>query len=461
MKTIAGRDAPAPIDIERTVTLSPDQLPRPEKRNRTGRQTSSTGAAISAFRPQYRLPGQTLGDFRILRPLGSGAMGSVYLAEQISLRRMVALKVLSSARSRQSEYLARFRREAHAVARLVHPNAVQVYCVGTARGHHFIALEYVDGQSLAEMLAARNRVPWRAALEITRQSAMALIRAHKLGIVHRDIKPENILVNRHADVKLADFGLARLQGDPAITEHGGILGTPLYMSPEQARGCAAGPAADIYSLGCVLYHMLTGRPPFTAGDPAGILRSHVSERPRHPASLCRELPREVCALVLRMLSKQRAGRPASARMLITAIARARRKAEAPAEAGDSSAEKISPPGPRPDLLQRISSVALSRRGMRELLAMEATCACLLPRPRRAFLVATMRNYRIPPELMSDLLEKPFFTRADVWELQALKRSAQGKTEALEAIRLLRELEAELGRGLLQACAQARAPLLTP
>jgi serine/threonine protein kinase len=347
------------------------------------------------------------------------------------------------------------------VARLVHPNAVQVYCVGQARGYHFIALEYVDGQSLAEMLTARGRVSWLAALEIVRQCTLALIRAHALGVVHRDIKPANILVNRHADVKLADFGLARLDGDPAITEHGSVLGTPLYMSPEQARGEAVGPATDLYSLGCVLYHMLCGRPPFIGEEPANVLFRHVRERPRPPQEYSPGLPPPVCDLVMRLLAKETAKRPASARALSADIAGARRGTDWDASRRDDDSRVAASPAPGPGLSDSVRGVILSREGVRELLAMEATCACLRPRPRRAFLEATMRNYRISREKMLPLLEKPFFTRRDVWDLQALKRSAEGKDGAVTVISKLRRLETELGCGLLQACAESRRQLETP
>jgi serine/threonine protein kinase len=443
------------VAADATIQLRPDQLPRPTgiSPRRELRASPEAAAVLRAARPEGGLAGRTLGDFQLVRMLGSGATACVYLAEQVSLGRRVALKVLSSTRALQPEFIVRFRCEALAVARLIHPNAVQVYCVGEDAGHHFIALEYVEGQDLGEMLAARGSLPWRAALEIVRQSAGALIRAHELGIVHRDIKPANILINRHADVKLADFGLAHIEGHQAITEHGSLLGTPLYMSPEQARGKRAGCASDLYSLGCVLYHMLTGRPPFDHENAIEVMRLHVHELAAPPHLLVPGLPLPVSQLTMLLLAKNPRARWPSAQSLVTGIARVRRALDSVASGPTQPAGEVTPaaPTPRPDLLNRIREVALSREGMRELLAMEATCSCSMPRPRRAFLEATMRNYRIPRAKMQPLLEKLSFRREDVWDLQELKRSAQGKSEALRAIARLRRLEADLGRGLLQAC----------
>ena len=307
------------------------------------------------------LVGRTLAGFRIEKKIGSGAVGAVYLAEQVALSRPVAFKVLSGGRARSAEYLARFTREARAVARLVHPNAVQVYDVGQADGYHFIALEYVDGQSLSELLERRGRLPWRAALEIARQAASSLARAHELGIIHRDIKPENLMLSRRGEVKVTDFGLARLGGDPSITHHGTILGTPFYMSPEQAEGSEAGAAADIYSLGCTLYHMLAGNPPFEGLTALDVARKHVVEPPRPLSEAAGGVPESVSGLVLEMMRKRPAERPASGRELLERMSAARRAAEA-AEAEvigflagggppDSGAEAppAAPPRPTPSV----------------------------------------------------------------------------------------------------------------
>jgi hypothetical protein len=250
-----------------------------------------------------------------------------------------------------------------------------------------------------------------------------------------------------------------LDGEAAITEHGTILGTPLYMSPEQARGGQIGPAADLYALGCTLYHMLTGAPPFDGDDSITVLIRQIGETPRPPHELTAGLPQLVSRLVMRLLAKDPGKRLPAARTLAGAIQRLLRKAAAdPAGPTALAGEGASPcPAVPQEQLDRIKATALTPDGMRELLAFEATRACLSPRPRRAFLEATMRNYRIPAGPMMGLLGKESFSRDDIWELQALKRQAQGNARALAAIAELRRLEADLGRGLLQACLGARSP----
>ncbi len=323
------------FDSDLTVDLPPDDSPLPKGPRRTndsdkrprGKETAGMPAVGRSLTEEEDLVDRTLGGFRIASRLGRGAVGTVYLAEQVVLRRPVALKVLSGARAGNKEYLARFNREARAVARLVHPNAVQVYDVGEAEGYHYIALEYIDGESLSELLERRGRLPWRAALEITRQAASSLARAHEMGIVHRDIKPENLMLSRRGEVKVADFGLARLGDDPAITHHGTILGTPFYMSPEQAQGKPAGPPADLYSLGCTLYHMLVGHPPFEALTALDVVHMHATVAPRPPREEISDIPEMVNGLVLKLMSKEPAGRPASADRLVEIICDVRRQAE--------------------------------------------------------------------------------------------------------------------------------------
>src|SRR5438270_4299611 len=196
------------------------------------------------------LTGRTLGDFLILRRLGQGGMGQVYLAEQISLKRPVALKILRADLAADAASLERFKAEAEAVARATHANIVQVYAVGEAGGVRYMALEYVEGRNLREYLARKGPPDVPLVLSILRQVAAALQRAGELGIVHRDIKPDNILLTRKGEVKVADFGLSRcfVQEQTAVhlTQPGLTLGTPLYMSPEQIQGLPIDPRTDIY-----------------------------------------------------------------------------------------------------------------------------------------------------------------------------------------------------------------------
>jgi serine/threonine protein kinase len=223
-------------------------------------------SAVSPPRDARRdLSGKVLGDFRLIRKLGEGGMGQVYLAEQISLRRRVAVKLLRSDLAGQEVSLKRFRAEAKIVAQLNHPNIVQVYAFGESEGVHYMAMEYVDGRNLRDYLRRHGPAPVALVLHIVQQVALALQRASELGLVHRDIKPENILLTRRGEVKVADFGLSRMiQGEEAqrLTQTGTTLGTPLYMSPEQVEGRPLDCRSDIYSLGVTCYHLLAGRPPF-------------------------------------------------------------------------------------------------------------------------------------------------------------------------------------------------------
>src|SRR5438270_2906617 len=212
------------------------------------------------------LTGRALGGYQVLRRLGQGGMGQVYLAEQLSLKRKVALKILRADVASSPTSLQRFKAEAEAVARATHANIVQVYEFGESAGQHYMALEYVEGRNLREYLTRKGPPDVPLALAIMRQVAAALQRASELGIIHRDIKPENILLTRKGEVKVADFGLSRvLAGDQQplhITQSGVTMGTPLYMSPEQVEGLSVDARTDIYSFGVTCYHMLSGEPPY-------------------------------------------------------------------------------------------------------------------------------------------------------------------------------------------------------
>src|SRR5215470_1508895 len=215
------------------------------------------------------LTGSTLGDFQVERLLGRGGMGEVYLATQISLKRPVALKVLRSDVLSKPGYRERFESEAIAVAKLNHPSIVHVYTLGQVEGVDFIAMEYVEGINLREFVVRRGALDLPQALSIMRQAAQAIGTAGEAGIIHRDVKPENILMTRRGRVKVADFGLCRQLDDdgPQITQVGITMGTPAYMSPEQAQGYPLDHRSDLYSLGATFYYMLAGMPPFKADSP--------------------------------------------------------------------------------------------------------------------------------------------------------------------------------------------------
>src|SRR3954462_15064343 len=210
-----------------------------------------TPASDQPEAPQLDLSGRTLADFHVLRKIDQGGMGQVYLAEQVSLKRKVALKILRPEMAASPQALARFKAEAEAVARATHANIVQVYAFGEAEGMPYMALEYVEGRNLRDYLAKKGPPDLMIALSIMRQIAAALQRASELGIVHRDIKPENILLTRKGEVKVADFGLSRCFDDTGqalhLTQSGVTMGTPLYMSPEQVEGKPVDHRTDIYS----------------------------------------------------------------------------------------------------------------------------------------------------------------------------------------------------------------------
>ncbi len=252
------------------------------------------------------LSGRQLGDYRILRRLGQGAMAEVYLAEQCSLNRPVALKVLKSELATDRIYVQRFQREARAAAALVHANIVQIHEVGCIDGHYFIAQEYVQGLNLKQWIRRHGSLNLRMGLMVIRQVAAALCKAAEQGIVHRDIKPENIMLTAAGEVKVADFGLARMaSGEEGVelTQAGMTMGTPLYMSPEQVEGKSLDSRSDIYSLGVTCYHMLAGRPPFDGETALSVAVQHLKKQPEPLETLRPDLPPALCRLVHRMLAK--------------------------------------------------------------------------------------------------------------------------------------------------------------
>jgi WD40 repeat protein len=253
--------------------------------------------------------------YEVLGVLGSGGMGMVYCAWQQKLNRTVALKILHARAQATSEMLRRFRVEAEAVARLQHPNIVQIHEVGQHAGYPFLVLERVDGPSLARALGG-NPQPGSQAAELLETLARAMHAAHRHGVVHRDLTPANILLTGDGTPKITDFGLAKLVigGDELRTQTGELLGTPSYMAPEQAAGRhgEVGAASDVYALGAILYELLTGRPPFKAESPLETLRQVVFEEPVAPSRLRPRLPRDLETLCLKCLRKDPAQRYASA-----------------------------------------------------------------------------------------------------------------------------------------------------
>ncbi len=256
------------------------------------------------------LVGRKLKDYNVLRRLGRGAMAEVYLAQQTSLERSVALKVLDEKLANDPAYVRRFHHEAKAAAALVHSSIVQIYEVGEADGVHYIAQEYVPGRNLGEIIHSRGAIQPRLSLDILRQVTGALVKAHSEGIVHRDIKPENIMLSRSGEVKVTDFGLARVQGDGGVnmTQVGVTMGTPLYMSPEQIEGGELDSRSDIYSLGVTAYYMLTGSPPFSGDSPLSVAVQHLNQQAEPVANRRPDIPEKFAAIIDRMLAKKPADR---------------------------------------------------------------------------------------------------------------------------------------------------------
>ena len=264
------------------------------------------------------LSGRQLGNYQLLRRLGRGAMAEVYLAEQISLRRQVAFKVLRSNLATDASYVQRFHREAQAAASLIHANIVQIYEVGCVDGVHYIAQEYVQGSNLGELLVRRGAPTLKQSLGIMLQTASALHKAAEHGIVHRDIKPENIMLAESFDVKVADFGLARVasaENSTTLTQAGFTMGTPLYMSPEQVEGKPLDGRSDIYSLGVTCYHMLAGQPPFRGETALSVAVQHLREQPPRLDNHRPDLPPALCRIIHKMLAKDPKERYSDAREL--------------------------------------------------------------------------------------------------------------------------------------------------
>ncbi len=272
------------------------------------------------------LEGQPLGEFKLLTKVGQGGMGTVYLAEQPALNRRVAVKVLLPELAHDPEFPKRFKREAMLAASINNPGIVQVYAAGEADGVHYIAMEYVDGESLQRRLEREGRLKVDDALDIVTRLAQALDYAwQKTRLIHRDIKPSNVLISTEGDVKLADFGMAKnADCDSNLTATGMPIGTPLYISPEQAR-CTKELdfTTDIYSLGCTLYHLLCGRAPYNADASFAVMLLHVTEPPPSILQHMPDCPPAIVKTLARMLAKDSSERHASYAELVEELRRAR------------------------------------------------------------------------------------------------------------------------------------------
>ncbi|HNA34802.1 MAG TPA: Stk1 family PASTA domain-containing Ser/Thr kinase [Microthrixaceae bacterium] len=261
---------------------------------------------------------RVLGDrYEIHQRLARGGMAQVYLARDRSLDRPVAVKELVPEFATDPSFVERFRREAQAAANLSHPNIVGVYDWGTQDGTYFIVMEYVDGPSLSQVIRRDGPLHPRRAAELAGEVAAALGFAHSRGVVHRDVKPGNVLLTATGQSKVTDFGIARALSSPDddLTQAGSVMGTATYFSPEQAQGLPVDPRSDLYSLGVVLYEMVTGRPPFSGDTPLAIAYKHVQDQPAPPSTIVPEVPRGLEAIIMKLLQKRPDDRYPSAEAL--------------------------------------------------------------------------------------------------------------------------------------------------
>jgi serine/threonine-protein kinase len=282
------------------------------------------------------------GRYRIIRKLGTGGMANVYLAEDQELGRRVAIKILNDRHAGDEQFVERFRREAKNAAGLSHPNIVSIYDRGEAEGTYYIAMEYLDGRSLKELIVARGPAPIPLAIDYARQILAALRFAHRNGVVHRDIKPHNIMVGDEGRLKVTDFGIARA-GTSQMTEVGSIIGTAQYLSPEQAKGAPVDQTSDLYSLGIVLYELLTGTVPFNGDTPVEIAMKHLSTVPPEPSTLRPDVPEDLDAIVVRSLGKTSEERYGSAEEMDADLAAVARGVAVSRETEEAATQILSRP----------------------------------------------------------------------------------------------------------------------
>ena len=268
----------------------------------TKRQLDRLRSEFDAKRSPQQIPG-----YRVKRKIGAGAMATVFLARQLSLDRLVAIKILPKKFSANEKFIERFYKEGQAAAKLNHPNIVGALDVGRAGDHHYFVMEHVDGRTIYDRIVEERRIDEAVAIKIIHQVALALQHAHERGLVHRDVKPKNIMITAEGVVKLADLGLARAMSDKeaAKAEAGRAYGTPYYISPEQIRGeVTIGPAADIYGLGATFYHMVTGRVPFEGKNPSAVMHKHLKTPLRPPDHVNPNLSAGCAQVIEKMMAKK-------------------------------------------------------------------------------------------------------------------------------------------------------------
>jgi len=326
-KTLAGQEQPTTtparsiaadenIHDARTIAAAADP-------NATLAPDPNATIAGTASSPSSRIPVKTIGEYEILDTIARGGMGVVYKARQRKLNRIVALKMILAGQFADQADIDRFYVEAEASANLRHPNIVGIHEVGEAEGQHYFSMDYIEGQSLADLVREHALVPRRAA-EYVKTIAEAMHYAHEQGILHRDLKPSNVLLDRNNDPLVTDFGLAkRTEGQSQLTMSGTIVGTPAYMPPEQASGklYLISVRSDVYSLGAILYELLTGRPPFVAANPFETIKQVLENEPVSPRLLNQNVPVDLDTICLKCLQKEPARRYETAQALCDELTR--------------------------------------------------------------------------------------------------------------------------------------------
>ncbi len=311
--TIGAEGLPSGVTIEEFEGAGRTRVDRGTLATRTGGGPRA-GAEGGDEDATGALEGRSVGGCKILKKLGQGGMGAVYLAEHVGLDKKVAIKVIRSVAGTPASLVQRFLREAKSAAKLAHPNVVQVFNVGEDRGFHFIEMEFVEGRSVRDLIA-EEKLDLEETIRILRECLKGLGEAHRQGLIHRDVKPDNILVARTGQVKIVDFGLARAveggEGDD-ITRSGQILGTPHFMSPEQCDGQKTDQRTDIYSLGATVYNMLTGEKPFVGETAMAILMKHINEDAAPIREKAPDVPEDLENIVFRMMAKRLEDRYAAA-----------------------------------------------------------------------------------------------------------------------------------------------------
>lgn len=245
-----------------------------------------------------------IGNYRILKKLGEGGMGEVFMGEDIMLERKVAIKILRPELSQREDILQRFRTEAVALGRLNHPNIATVYAFARDGDRYYLAMEFVNGEALDTVIKKRGRLAWQDAVRYACDALAGLEHAHRLNVIHRDIKPANMMLNFSGELKLMDFGIARILERSRQTRSGYLIGTLEYISPEQAQGLEVDARSDIYSMGAVLYEMLTGRLPFQKNTDYELLQAQIKELPQSPLTFAGDMPRALENIILKALEKE-------------------------------------------------------------------------------------------------------------------------------------------------------------